>query len=594
MIISEHLQHFRLASECLASGQLHPEMVHRLDIQFALNHIADELRVQHSQARVLIKDPSFFYRVPHFVAAKVHTTLFISIIIPLTTVATSFDLYEVVVYPRSVHDQIHSATLIEKLPKYFAIAQDNSLYAIWDSMPKLETGDNIYFIDTLDINLITDLNSCIFALYKNDAESIAKLCQFQLLAHKPQVLIPFSQTAMIIENIYNLSLTCPNVYNKPLQGCGSCVITKLAACSVTSNNILVPASVPQIKNESKTLLTHKSYAINSIILQTFFHPDQWKQFHSQSLSDHKWNLVLPDFHIAAKDAHKNILLQEEFNSTIEAVKKGEILFQNNDGKLVSESKVQGQNNKDYLVNILLYINITLYALVIAIIIFNIYLYFKLNALACLILALSAKVKISDAHQNFLYPLTPAPQPICHCSSNAISYALIAFLTLLTLIFCAYFIWLRFKANESVMQHAGEKLYLRFSNSIKQMDIFWITLPYEIQQCDLIARNSITDIRIQSNLCSNVLSFNWDLEITHNSTHLKIKPDSQISLRLVDSIGLKQIVGLNRHYTVSLILMQKTITRSLVINPHFTEILDCTSRLESHRLPPETVDRLDDV
>lgn len=63
-------------------------------------------------------------------AVKVQTLLFITINVPITTLPSSFDLYQVISYAKSIDDKLDSSTLIERLPKFVAIAKDFSYYSM--------------------------------------------------------------------------------------------------------------------------------------------------------------------------------------------------------------------------------------------------------------------------------------------------------------------------------------------------------------------------------------------------------------------------------------------------------------------------------
>lgn len=83
--IFDHITHLRLAAEELLAGRLHPALLHRSHIQHALDRIVVDLRNRHEPARIILRDVSFFYKRPFFVAAKSHTLLYVTISIPIST-----------------------------------------------------------------------------------------------------------------------------------------------------------------------------------------------------------------------------------------------------------------------------------------------------------------------------------------------------------------------------------------------------------------------------------------------------------------------------------------------------------------------------
>lgn len=88
-------------------------------------------------------------------------------------------------------------------------------------------------------------------------------------------------------------------------------------------------------NTSQSLHEHRLYAINNIILQTFFHADQWERMQAEIFSKHHWTLSLPEIHVQTRDDSSDIILQENFRETIQAIKNGEVLVRNAYGNLIS-------------------------------------------------------------------------------------------------------------------------------------------------------------------------------------------------------------------------------------------------------------------
>lgn len=567
--IADNLQHLRLAAEELVMGRLHPALLSKSDIKQALKNIIQEIQHSHAMARILVKDVSFFYKRLYFMAVKVKTLLFITINVPITTLPSSFDLYEVITYPKTINDDLDSSTLIERLPKYFAIAKDLSLYATWELPPSLELGDFSYLLEAAKITLQSDLNSCVMALFRDDSIAVEKLCEFRLLSGKPSVMIQISSQKVIVENILNFSLLCFGSPVQLIEGCRSCVLTLPSTCSLNSTKNFIPSIIPQIHNTSSTAVVSKAYSINQIILQNFFNPEQWKKFQSDYLSEQSWALQLPEFKITDKMENQYISLQEDFKKTISAIKDNQNLFQNSYGALVSQTDVPLQNTN--LTYISLYLIAVLYALVVVLIIVIIYLSFKVHKIMLLVLALTTRVKTVDANKNWIMPFTSNVPMICQCSGTAHLYLMIAILVIIILTLVVYLIWRCVRKHSSnVDSYTEDQLILRFSNPETHLDICWWSLPRHFNEGQLIAKDNIHNVALHNHFCSSMLSFSWKIEMHFTINNLTISPECEVPIKFFDARKLSHIIGRNRHYSVDLMLVQKNVRHCLKIEPRVSQ------------------------
>lgn len=577
--ILDNIQHFRLGAESLLAGKLHNEILNIKDIKTMLSHIETEIKRHQPSARVLVTDPSYFYKMSPFLAVKIQTLLFITLKIPITTLSTYFKLFEIKVYPKPVSDQIASSTIITGLHKYFAVSQDLNLYAVFDTLPQLEMGDHIHFLDKSEIQLLTDTNTCIFSLYRNDPLAVQTFCNFKLLSNKPSVLIPLPSNSFVVENIKNFSLSCPGSEDRSLDGCHSCIIKIPQTCGLSSDDEFVPPGIWPINNGSTKTHTQRTYSVNQIMLQSFFQRDQWLQIQAGETSEQSYLLQIPSFQIDPTISDHNSFLDETFNSTIQAIKRGEILLQNSFGTLVSESRVRSSVSDNGFVPVMFFINISLYMILIAIIIGIVYLYLKIRTAMILILALTAKLQIAEGSPRVIYPQTPLPPVKCECGVSMHLYLLSVILALIGLQILSYGIWRIFK-NKSPSVDADERLYLRVSNLATQIDIYWFSLSHPFQQSNWIAKDNIRDLRLQRQWCSNILSFNWDLEITNENTNVRMRPPCTIFLSFWESQRLSNIIGLSRTFKVEMILVQKLTNQSVIIEPISPQNNDRQDRQDS--------------
>lgn len=567
--IFDHITHLRLAAEELLAGRLHPALLHRSHIQHALDRIVVDLRSRHEPARILLRDVSFFYKRPYFVAAKSHTLLYVTISIPISTLLVSFKFYEVITYPKSIADTHQSSTQLVNVPKFFAISTDHRLFAIWDTAPNLELGDYSYLMDISNINLNSELNTCIVALFKDDAIAVSDLCSFKLLSDRPSILIPFPPDSVIIENIFNLSLICRESELQLFKGCLSCVAKIPSGCAINSPYGYIPSQTPQNQNSSSaTSQVSLAYGANKIILQYLFHPDQWKAFGSDQLLNQSIFLHLPPFQISKSDSASFAALDEEFQTTMQAIQQGAVLFENDYSALVSESHQPFVDNSFKYVMIS-GLSVSFSGLMILVIVI-IYLCVRINKLTVLIMTLSARTHSVESYPQYIFPLTSTLPPFdCTYPSTLHFYLLIVILVLIILFLISYLILRCFRTRKAVINGSNNYLVLRFANSEQYVDIRWFNLPYPLSECQLSAKTNITNVQLQRSYCVMLLTFEWNLDLFHIPSNLHILPSAQIHIDWFDVIKLRAIVGVNKTFSVTMWLYEMGRSQFLQIQPHMS-------------------------
>lgn len=590
--VLDHLTHLRLAAEELLSGRLHPALLHRSHIQHALNRIADELRNRHEPARILLRDVSFYYKRPFFVAAKSHTLLYVTIYVPISTIPSPFILYEVINYPKTIADTHQISTLLVNLPKFFAISSDQRLFATWDFLPNLELGDYSYFLDIADITLKSDLNTCIVALFKDVATDVSELCSFKLLSDRPSVLIPIPPDSVIMENTFNLSLTCRDSAPQPFNGCLSCVAKIPSGCSLNSLNGYIPSQTPQIRNfSSAKSQVSLEYGANKIILQYLFHPDQWMAIGSDHLFNQSLSLLLPPFQISKTNSKGLAALEEDFETTMQAIQQGALLFQNDYNALVSEAR---QTSVDKSHNQVLIYGFSLVSAVSLILIIAIsYLCFRVNKLAVLLMTISVRTRLTEAYPQFIYPLTSTLPATDNQSASTSQFYLLLVILLLIILFLITYIILRCRRSRKAANSSSNNfLVLRFANSQRYVDIRWFGFQYPISECELNARSNITNVRLQRYNClAMILTFSWKIEIRHVSTDVCLIPPGQIHIDWFQVFQLKRIVGIHRTFSVTLWLHEIRLQNFLQIQPHVLSAND-SNELETNQIPVAAVRNLE--
>src|SRR6218665_1857160 len=330
--------------------------------------------------------------------------------------------------------------LISALPNYFAVSLDNKCYAIWNDLPTLQVGDPFRLINKLDIQIRTNTNTCIMALYLNEPHSVQDLCKTVLLNTKPSSFLYLTTNTLAIENSpSNFSLTCPTQQTTTISSCSSCVLEIPNKCTLITSGYYFPASSPQtdvISNQSHTI----THSFNLAIIQEFFDSPDWEHIKADTAFAQQITLRLPKFlstsNSSDNDEANDKLLVKDLNSAINDVKTGQILFKTTKD-IIQEQLDNLQGPYQPIYNAVSRYSFTVSAIFMCFIaIINIYLMFRVHRLSIIVTALTRPATAYSVPPIWVYSAAttsgPTPDFLTLTSLDATWFKLLV-LCLLTLI-----------------------------------------------------------------------------------------------------------------------------------------------------------------
>ena len=109
----------------LAQGKLSPYLLTPESIKDTLKQIQATIDDKFSGFRIIHKSPLHYYRSGSFAFTRVHSKLFLTINIPISSMKHSLRLYKVQSYPFPGNTSSTHATQLLDLPQYYAHTQDN-------------------------------------------------------------------------------------------------------------------------------------------------------------------------------------------------------------------------------------------------------------------------------------------------------------------------------------------------------------------------------------------------------------------------------------------------------------------------------------
>ena len=584
--LEAHMQSLLMSVESLIAGRLEATLLHEDDIRSALRKITRRLRTTKTSVRLLISDPTYFYRANTHVAIRQGNMICISLKIPITTLPHHLDLYKVTVTPKAISTDNQHATLITNLPQYFAIYSDSHMYAVWQDLPSLQNGDSFRIINKVDIQLRTNQRECIMALFLNDPHGVQETCETLLLNQKPSSFVYLTPNSIAIENSpSNFTLTCPNKQPNQIDACSSCLLSIPNECMLTTSGYFFPASCPQtdiIANNTHTV----AHTFNLAILQQFFTPLDWERLKADTTLAQQITLRLPSFiartNSSANDRASDKLLAKELSSAMNAVKNGEILFKTN------EDLIQDQLDDLSNPSLTTYTAANAYILPIGatfvsfLTIANIYLMVKVHRLSAIIMALPRLTKATPIPPIwiFSYPsqITTTPKTIQVLFSDDAWFKLTV-ISLLTIIIFAWLIRKLWKRYSKFSGSQGVHLAINIMNDNCSIVVPWYHLRYAVADYEILALSEISHVRISRHCLRPTLHFKWEITVVHKPSQMRISLPQAICISPCMTTRIRHIIGPHKRYSVSL----------NICGPEFNVPLALDASALTARPPPEATE-----
>jgi hypothetical protein len=553
--LEAHLQSLLISVEALAAGRLEPTLLHKPDIQKVLRILARKLKNTKTQARILITDATYFYRANTHLTIKKHNILCISLKIPITTLPFYLDLYKVTVTPKAIASDNQHSTLITNLPRYFAISNDNQFHATWETLPLLATGQSYRIIDKVDIQLRTNKQECIRALFDNNPRDVDKFCETFLLNQKPASFQYLSSNTIAIENSRsNFTLACPIQKVSTIESCTSCLLTIPNECTLSTFDNFFPASLPQshVYNATHTV----AHTFNLAVLQKFFSPSDLEKLKADTTLAQQITLQIPTFINAQSNASDKQLVTD-LSQAIEKVKEGEILFKTNQDFI--------QEHLDNLndISVTSFTALNHYTLPIGAIFvslltaLNIYLLFKINRLSAIVIALQQNT-IAQAKSIQPVWIFSTEKPSLTTPGSVIPEYLFNEtyfkLTVITLLMSIIIVWLTSKicklySRLHKINHTH--LAINITNAQTAISIPWFKLHHAIADYEITALSEIANVRIHKFCVTPTLNFKWQITVLHKPSRMSVSLPQTIRVSHCMAKNIARIIGPHKRYFITL-------------------------------------------
>ena len=334
------LEHIKLSIHELVKGKLSPFLINPHALKSALNQIQTIIDKKFPQFNIIHKDPLYYFTFGDFLYTRVHSTLYLTLKVPISPFKQPLLLYHVYSFPVPVNSSTSHATQLLNIPKYFAHTQDNQHFtAVTPHQLSRCSGTSVKFCSFHLVLSTTASPTCMSALFYNQKELVHKLCDFRFLQNeiKPSI-IELSPSNTLMYQTPMIALDCPSG-QKIIKGCPFCIMKIPCMCSLTSGDLFLPPRIASCNNNSDSIQI--LHPVNLALIQEFFDP----KFHSSIFGDTAFqqylDLKVPHFKIFNHSFSKYLAVDQKQHLSLKKMaklaKKDETVFQS-----LAESMIDGQ------------------------------------------------------------------------------------------------------------------------------------------------------------------------------------------------------------------------------------------------------------
>ena len=556
------LDDIRIAIEGLAHGFLSPVLIPHAVIGQVIRDISSELANFHG-IKLVETNPTAYYGLHDFVAARQSNNLLIAIRFPISSVPTPLTLYQFQTFPLPVpgENNTNHVTQLTNLPFGIAFHSTNipSYYLIFHSKPELTNSGLLHWDHTSEPLRTFGHPTCASALVSDDRHYINRYCHYSLT---PDALAPniisITPSQILVTNVTSLIYECPSG-SAHVHGCLQCQMTVPCNCSLRTP-VTIPARL------DNCVATHhqvtRLHTVNLAVLQKFFTKVELGALSGKNLPHYPLPVSMPEFKIFSHNQSNRLAndkkLSYDLNRVADITRKEGKVFHNLAETLVHDSyQIESENMLDALTDwskwAFWYLIGTTLIAAMALVGVS-FLYYRLKILSAAFLVLQTTL-----HKTAAYPLTipsalafvtaptiyqvsETPQTPAHESiSRDISSVIMDHLTpVLCFIIIGLLLCKKYRLCKSNPNTCN--IILEFGNHTNTLQIVGQSLPGSPTQYTFSAKNFIEEIRVSGRFRPK-LHVDWPTLVIHNH-HLNITFDfiGNINTSYFQASQLRKIIN----------------------------------------------------
>lgn len=277
-------------------------------------------------------NPINYYRKSSYVLTLHNNSIWITMKFAL---GKPLNLYQVLVWPMPVGDNFKHGTIVEDLPNFVGIEDENYMEFDAGEIARCDKDKNLIKCEKQKPLLSTmRTRSCTAAMILGNQQEIKEYCKLTLQKNAIQPTIrTISDDKILVQDVSTMKLNCNNEPEKTMDGCKTCILTVPCDCVITTSNILFRTPTTD-RCQRRTAVTHL-FQKNVAIFSHFFEETAKKMkamewFEKKGQQELRLNInttqlekKLHDF--LTSDAKSEVGLQEVQKKMEEARKRAEEL-----------------------------------------------------------------------------------------------------------------------------------------------------------------------------------------------------------------------------------------------------------------------------
>lgn len=338
--LQQALDRVKLSIHELIKGKLSPYLITPQAITSSLHQIQSIMDKKYPQFTIIHKDPLYYFTYGDFLYARVHSTLFLTLKVPISPFKQPLLLYNIYSFPVPINSSTSHATKLINVPQYFAHTHDNQHFTMITSHQISKCFGTSMLFCSFHLALTSSASpSCISALFYNQKESVHSLCDFRFLTNeiKPNI-VELSPSNTLMYQTPMVALDCPSG-QRIIKGCPFCVMQLPCLCSVTSGTLFLPPRMGSCNNNSQSVTV--LHPVNLALIQEFFDPKSHSTIFGDTTFQQYLDLKVPNFkifnhsfsHFVAADQKQHLNLKK----MAKLAQKDATVFQS-----LAESMLDGQ------------------------------------------------------------------------------------------------------------------------------------------------------------------------------------------------------------------------------------------------------------
>ena len=323
------LDKMQAAVQSLVEGRISPFLLPRHTLAQTLHKVQGILTHSHKGFYLTHFHPSFYYTTSQFMFTRNHSSLYITLRLPLSTHAHPLKLYNIISLPVPTNTSSMHATEIINLPEFMAITHQHDYYVTLSSkqLTRCQRNSIIYCDFNMALVPTTNIN-CALALFNNIVSLVTKHCSFQLHNNKPeQQIIEITPTSALVYQVKELSLNCPEK-QRLVPGCTFCLVNIPCECSLSTPSLyFAPRLVHCYHHTSEFSVFHP---VNLALLQEFFDDNTLNNILADTVFETPIQLQIPDFKFYNHNMSKILAIdhtqQMSLRRVATAAKQDQVIF----------------------------------------------------------------------------------------------------------------------------------------------------------------------------------------------------------------------------------------------------------------------------